>query len=86
MSIYSQAHICQCLTRISTLRHNATVTITETRRKTGEKFVADVLSLAGGLVEVVGLKPGDVVAISALNRYACVMNAKIIFEFRDCVI
>ncbi|WOG86135.1 hypothetical protein DCAR_0205336 [Daucus carota subsp. sativus] len=67
MSIYSQAHICQCLTRISTLRHNATVTITETRRKTGEKFVADVLSLAGGLVEVVGLKPGDVVAISALN-------------------
>ncbi|KAL8106957.1 hypothetical protein AgCh_023674 [Apium graveolens] len=67
MSSYSQAHICQCLTRISTLRRNATVTITGTRRKTGEIFVENVVSLASGLVEVVGLKPGDVVAISALN-------------------
>lgn len=68
MSTYSQAHICQCLTRISTLCRNATVTINGTRRKTGEKFVENVLSLGSGLVEVVGLKPGDVVAISALNR------------------
>lgn len=67
MSTYSQAHICQCLTRISTLRGNATVTISGTRRKTGEIFVENVLSLARGLVQVVGLKPGDIVAISALN-------------------
>lgn len=38
------------------------------RRKTGIEFVEGVLGLAYGLMQM-GLKPGDVVAISALNRY-----------------
>lgn len=36
------------------------------RRKTGIEFVEGVLGLAHGLIQL-GLKPGDVVAISALN-------------------
>lgn len=36
------------------------------RRKTGMKFVGGDLGLAHGLIQL-GLKPGDVVAISALN-------------------
>lgn len=37
------------------------------RKKTGMEFVEGVLGLAHGLIHL-GLKPGDVVAISALNR------------------
>lgn len=69
MGIYSEAHICLCLSRIGTIRRNSAVTITGNRRKTGQKFVQDVLGLAHGLIEVLGLRPGDIVAISALNRF-----------------
>ncbi len=68
MAYYSQAHICQCLTRLSTLRRNAIVTIAGDGQKTGEHFVEDVLSLARGLLEL-GLRSGDIVAICALNRF-----------------
>lgn len=67
MGIYSEPHICLCLSRIGTIRRNSAVTIAGNRRKTGHKFVQDVLGLAHGLIEVLGLKPGDIVAISALN-------------------
>ncbi|GAB2229638.1 hypothetical protein Droror1_Dr00013886 [Drosera rotundifolia] len=63
---YSKPHICQCLSRILTLRRTATVTISGDRRKTGEEFVDGVLGLARGLVKL-GLRPGDVVAVSAYN-------------------
>ncbi|KAF2286007.1 hypothetical protein GH714_009626 [Hevea brasiliensis] len=66
MAYYSQAHICQCLTRLSTLRRNSIVSIAGDRQKTGEHFVEDVLSLARGLLEL-GLRSGDIVAICALN-------------------
>ncbi|GKA05476.1 2-succinylbenzoate--CoA ligase, chloroplastic/peroxisomal [Tanacetum coccineum] len=65
------AHICQCLSRISTFRpHSLLVTIYSTNRrvvkKTGQHFVDGVLDLAHGLTRL-GLKSGDVVAISAFN-------------------
>ncbi|KAI8524528.1 hypothetical protein RHMOL_Rhmol13G0156400 [Rhododendron molle] len=66
MSNYSGAHICQCLSRLATLRLNSPVTIAGDRRKTGEQFVEGVLGLAGGLLEL-GLQNGDVVALCALN-------------------
>uniref|UniRef100_A0A3Q7F3D3 Uncharacterized protein n=1 Tax=Solanum lycopersicum TaxID=4081 RepID=A0A3Q7F3D3_SOLLC len=66
MSNYSKAHICQCLSRLSTARRSSTVMIIGERRKTGMKFVGGDLGLAHGLIQL-GLKPGDVVAISALN-------------------
>eukprot|EP00257_Ricinus_communis_P021077 XP_015580475.1 2-succinylbenzoate--CoA ligase, chloroplastic/peroxisomal [Ricinus communis] len=66
MSNYSQAHICQCLTRLSTLRPNSIVTITGNRQTTGKQFVENVLSLAGGLTKL-GLRKGDIVAICAFN-------------------
>ncbi|KAG8658002.1 hypothetical protein MANES_03G112150v8 [Manihot esculenta] len=66
MAYYSQAHICQCLTRLSTVRRNSIVTIAGDRQKTGQQFVEDVLSLARGLLEL-GLKSGDIVAICAFN-------------------
>ncbi|XP_059668339.1 2-succinylbenzoate--CoA ligase, chloroplastic/peroxisomal [Cornus florida] len=66
MGSYSQAHICQCLSRLATIRRNSPVTITQNRRKTGQQFVEGVLRLARGLFEL-GLRNGDVVAISALN-------------------
>ncbi|CAN1170461.1 2-succinylbenzoate--CoA ligase, chloroplastic/peroxisomal [Linum perenne] len=66
MSTYSKSHICQCLTRISTVRRNSTVMISGSRRKTGEQFSQAVLSLARGLSEL-GIRNGHVVAISAFN-------------------
>ncbi|KAK4488109.1 hypothetical protein RD792_003851 [Penstemon davidsonii] len=66
MANYSEAHICQCLSRLATARRNSTVTINGDRRKTGMQFVDGVLSLAHGLLQL-GIKPGDVVSISALN-------------------
>uniref|UniRef100_M1BWL1 Acyl-activating enzyme 14 n=1 Tax=Solanum tuberosum TaxID=4113 RepID=M1BWL1_SOLTU len=66
MANYSKAHICQCLSRLSTVRRSSTVMIMGERRKTGIEFVEGVLGLAHGLIQL-GLKPGDVVAISALN-------------------
>ncbi|XP_047312939.1 2-succinylbenzoate--CoA ligase, chloroplastic/peroxisomal [Impatiens glandulifera] len=66
MSNYSGAHICQCLSRIATSRRTTTVTISGDRHKTGKEFVDRVLGLAGGLTDL-GLLPGDVVALSALN-------------------
>lgn len=68
MGYYSQAHICQCLTRLSTLKRNSIVTFSGHRKKTGHEFVRSVLSLAGGLLKL-GVRNGDVVAISAFNRY-----------------
>ncbi|KAK2991244.1 hypothetical protein RJ640_018001 [Escallonia rubra] len=66
MGNYSEAHICQCLSRLATARRNSPVTITGNRLKTGEQFVDGVLGLARGLIEL-GLQPGDIVAISAFN-------------------
>lgn len=66
MANYSKAHICQCLSRVSTVRRSSTVTVAGDRRKTGAQLVEGVLSLARGLLQL-GLKPGDVVAICALN-------------------
>lgn len=66
MANYSQAHICQCLSRIATVKRNSVVTITGNRHNTGQQFVQDVLNLARGLLEI-GLRSGDIVAISALN-------------------
>ncbi|KAK3188692.1 hypothetical protein Dsin_028253 [Dipteronia sinensis] len=63
---YSRAHICQCLSRLATVKRNSVVTITGHRRKTGEEFVKGVLSLARGLIEL-GVLSGDVVAISSFN-------------------
>ncbi|KAL7211280.1 hypothetical protein ACSBR2_014209 [Camellia fascicularis] len=66
MGIHSDAHICQCLSRLATLRRNSPVTISGHRRKTGEQFVEAILGLARGLIDL-GLQPGDIVAICALN-------------------
>ncbi|CAN0905514.1 2-succinylbenzoate--CoA ligase, chloroplastic/peroxisomal [Linum grandiflorum] len=66
MSTYSKSHICQCLTRLSTVRRNSAVMISGSRRKTGGHFSQAVLSLARGLIEL-GLGNGHVVAISAFN-------------------
>nr|ALJ06893.1 o-succinylbenzoate-CoA ligase [Rubia cordifolia] len=70
MGAYSEAHICQCLNRLITHRRNATVMINidggVTRHKTGMQFAQGVISLAHGLTQL-GLKPGHVVAIAALN-------------------
>lgn len=74
MAYYSQAHICQCLTRLSTVRRNSIVTIAGDRQKTGQQFVEDVLSLARGLLEL-GLKSGDIVAICAFNRLSLCHNS-----------
>ncbi|KAL8192310.1 hypothetical protein R6Q57_027977 [Mikania cordata] len=62
----SEAHICQCLSRLSTFRSDFPVTIYGTRVNTGRQFVDGVLDLAHGLNRF-GLKSGDVVAISAFN-------------------
>ncbi|KAF3787277.1 2-succinylbenzoate--CoA ligase [Nymphaea thermarum] len=61
-----RAHICQCLGRISTSRRDFPVSECEGRRKTGKELVAEVLAIAGGLTEL-GLRPGEVVAVAALN-------------------
>ncbi|KAK4361370.1 hypothetical protein RND71_020322 [Anisodus tanguticus] len=66
MANYSKAHICQCLNRLFTARRSSTVMIMGERRKTGMEVVDGVLGLAHGLIQL-GLKPGYVVAISALN-------------------
>ncbi|KAJ0980458.1 hypothetical protein J5N97_008713 [Dioscorea zingiberensis] len=66
MMEHSQGHICQCLPRLLALRRDSPVTIAGERRKTGPRFVEDVLALACGLSEL-GVRPGDVVAIAALN-------------------
>ncbi|KAH6827312.1 acyl-activating enzyme 14 [Perilla frutescens var. hirtella] len=66
MATYSEAHICQCLSRLATLRRDSAVTIDGGRRKTGMQFVEGVTGLARGLLQL-GIKPGDVVSISALN-------------------
>ncbi|KAF9587264.1 hypothetical protein IFM89_039511 [Coptis chinensis] len=61
-----QGHICQCLRRISRIRLDSPFTIFGNRTKTGLQFVEGVQSLALGLSNL-GLKPGHVVAIAALN-------------------
>ncbi|XP_068657410.1 2-succinylbenzoate--CoA ligase, chloroplastic/peroxisomal isoform X1 [Aristolochia californica] len=66
MMAYSQGHICQCLTKISTSRLDFPVTLCGNRQKTGFEFVRSVQSLAQGLT-VLGVRRGDVVAIVALN-------------------
>ncbi|MCL7034390.1 hypothetical protein MKW94_006390 [Papaver nudicaule] len=59
-------HICQCLSRISTVRNDRVFTIFGDRRKTGLEFVENVCKLANGLAEL-GIQRGDVIAIAALN-------------------
>ncbi|KAJ1420900.1 AMP-dependent synthetase/ligase [Sesbania bispinosa] len=63
---YSHPHICQCLSQLITYRRHFPVMIAGHRRKTGQQFVEEVLSLARGLLQL-GVTPGDVVAISAYN-------------------
>ncbi|KAI3680888.1 hypothetical protein L6452_35667 [Arctium lappa] len=63
---YSEAHICQCLSRLATFRRNSPITIYGNRINTGQQFVDGVLDLSCGLLQF-GLKSGDVVAISAFN-------------------
>ncbi|MED6135057.1 hypothetical protein PIB30_042743 [Stylosanthes scabra] len=63
---YSHSHICQCLSRLLTLRPHFPVTIAGHRRKTGREFVEQVLALAQGLLDL-GVTSGDVIAISAFN-------------------
>ncbi|KAI3898171.1 hypothetical protein MKW92_038367, partial [Papaver armeniacum] len=60
------SHICQCLSRISTVRNDRVFTIFGDRRKTGVEFVQSVCELANGLAEL-GIQKGDVIAIAALN-------------------
>uniref|UniRef100_A0A2N9J765 AMP-dependent synthetase/ligase domain-containing protein n=1 Tax=Fagus sylvatica TaxID=28930 RepID=A0A2N9J765_FAGSY len=66
MGNYSEAHICQCLTRLATLRRDNVVTISGNRQKTGNQFTEGVFSLARALLQL-GLSTGDIVAISAFN-------------------
>ncbi|TYH16449.1 hypothetical protein ES288_A05G117800v1 [Gossypium darwinii] len=66
MGILSEAHICQCFSRLATQKRNSLVTINGARQKTGQQLVDSVLSLARGLLQL-GLQNGDVVAISAFN-------------------
>ncbi|XVF23098.1 hypothetical protein REPUB_Repub13aG0008800 [Reevesia pubescens] len=66
MGIYSEAHICQCFSRLATQKRNSLITISGGRQKTGEQLVESVLSLAPALLQL-GLRNGDVVAISAFN-------------------
>lgn len=80
MASYSEAHICQCLSRLAAGRRDFAVTINGGRRKTGMQFVEGVMGLAHGLIEL-GIKPGDVVSISALNRFA--FNALLIFMLQN---
>lgn len=69
MGNYSEAHICQCLTRLATLRRDNVVTISGNRQKTGNQFTEGVFSLARALLQL-GLSTGDIVAISAFNRFS----------------
>ncbi|XP_021812410.1 2-succinylbenzoate--CoA ligase, chloroplastic/peroxisomal [Prunus avium] len=62
----SEAHICQCLSLLSTFRRNSVVTVTGNRRKTGKEFVESVMGLAQGLLQL-GLCSGDVISIAAFN-------------------
>ncbi|XP_048141105.1 2-succinylbenzoate--CoA ligase, chloroplastic/peroxisomal [Rhodamnia argentea] len=66
MGHFSEPHICQCLSRIATARRASAVTVAGGRQMTGPQFVEAVLRLAHALLRL-GLKPGDVVAISAYN-------------------
>ncbi|KAB2028683.1 hypothetical protein ES319_D05G112800v1 [Gossypium barbadense] len=66
MGILSEAHICQCFSRLATQKRNSLVTINGARQKTGQQLVDSVLSLSRGLLQL-GLRNGDVVAISAFN-------------------
>ncbi|OMO73824.1 AMP-dependent synthetase/ligase [Corchorus olitorius] len=68
MGTYSDAHICQCFSRLATLKRNSVVTISGGRHKTGQQLIDSVLTLASALLHL-GLRNGDVVAISAFNRF-----------------
>lgn len=68
MANYSHSHICQCLSGLLNFRRHFSVIIAEKRHKTGQELAEEVLSLAQGLLHL-GLTPGQVVAISAYNRY-----------------
>ncbi|KAM1008139.1 hypothetical protein ACFX2A_004711 [Malus domestica] len=66
MGNYSQAHICQCMSLLSTLRRNSVVMVTGNRQKTGKEFADGVMELARGLLPL-GICSGDVVSIAAFN-------------------
>lgn len=66
MANHSRPHICQCLTRLASVKRNAVVTVYGNRKRTGREFVDGVLSLAAGLIRL-GLRNGDVVSIAAFN-------------------
>ncbi|KAL1358870.1 hypothetical protein AAHE18_04G064600 [Arachis hypogaea] len=63
---HSLPHICQCLSRLLTLRLHVPVTIAGHRKMTGRELVEQVLALAQGLLDL-GVTSGDVIAISAFN-------------------
>lgn len=71
MDCFSKPHICQCLTRIASLHRNSPFMIAGDRRRTGQQFVDGVLRLAGAMIHL-GVNAGDVVAISAYNRFVMV--------------
>lgn len=75
----SEAHICQCLSLLSTLRRNSIVTVTGNRRKTGKEFVESVMGLAQGLLQL-GLCSGEVISIAAFNRFCFTCSPKMLFE------
>ncbi|XVF75050.1 hypothetical protein PTKIN_Ptkin13bG0157800 [Pterospermum kingtungense] len=66
MGLYSEAHICQCFSRLVTHKPNSLLTISGVRRKTGPQFVDSVLILAHALLQH-AIQNGDIVAISALS-------------------
>ena len=80
MGIYSEAHICQCFSRLATQKRNSLLIISGGRQKTGEQLVDCVLSLASGLLQL-GIQKGSVVAISAFNRFLPKFKLKHFFFF-----
>ena len=69
MARHCQGHIAHCLGGLLTRRGGATVAADSGGRSiTGAEFVDGVRRLAAGLVGS-GVRPGDVVAVVAFNRY-----------------
>jgi acyl-activating enzyme 14 len=70
MARHSHGHIAQCLGGILARRGTATVAVDSGggRRLSGAEFADGVRRLAAGLAGR-GVRPGDVVAVVAFNRY-----------------
>lgn len=68
MAQHCHGHIAHCLARILAGRGSATVAVSGRRRLIGADLVDGVRRLAAGLSEL-GVRPGHVVAVVAVNRY-----------------